>query len=142
MAEAPLTIGRLARAAGVNLETVRYYQRRRLLAEPSAKAGAFRVYPAEAAARIRFIKRAQDLGFSLREITGLLALQDGADRAAVRAIAGERLAQIRRKLDDLKRMERTLDHLIEHCAAVRGKHRCPIIAALTDVPLPNSGVAR
>ena len=125
----PLTIGRLARAAGVNLETVRYYQRLQLLPVPPAQ-GAFRTYPADTVGRIRFIKRAQELGFSLREIDGLLALQDGADRAAIRAIAGERLAQIRSKLADLKRMERSLDHLIEHCAAVRGKHSCPIIDAL------------
>lgn len=142
MAEAPLTIGRLARAAGVNLETVRYYQRRKLLAEPTVKAGAFRVYPADAVARIRFIKRAQDLGFTLKEIVGLLALQDGADRAAVRAIAGERLAQIRSKLADLQRMERTLDTLIEHCAATRGRHRCPIITALVNGPTGKAGAPR
>ncbi|HSN17821.1 MAG TPA: MerR family DNA-binding protein [Gammaproteobacteria bacterium] len=136
MAEAPLTIGRLARAADVNLETVRYYQRLNLLPVPSTQGGAFRIYPPETAARIRFIKRAQDLGFSLREISGLLALQDGADRAAIRSIATERLSQIRVKLADLRRMERTLDHLIERCAATRGKHHCPIIAALVDVPAP------
>ena len=133
MADTPLTIGRLARAAGVNLETVRYYQRLKLLPVPPAQ-GAFRTYPTETTARIRFIKRAQDLGFTLKEIAGLLALQDGADRKAIRAIASERLSQTRRKLEDLRRMERTLDHLIERCSAVRGRHRCPIIAALVDEP--------
>lgn len=131
MSATPLTIGRLARAAGVNLETIRYYQRLGLLPTPPAR-GAFRTYPPELVGRIRFIKRAQELGFSLKEVAGLLRLQDGADRRAIRAIAGERLTQIRSKLADLRRMERVLAALIRECASARGRHRCPIITALAD----------
>lgn len=130
MPSAQFTIGRLARAAGVNIETIRHYQRLRLLPRPPSVRGTFRVYPRELAERVRFIKRAQELGFSLREIAGLLELQDGANRSSVRRIAGDRLTQIRTKLKDLKRMERALAHLIEQCARSRGTHRCPIIEAI------------
>ena len=126
-----LTIGRLARAADVNIETIRYYQRRKLLPTPSPKTSAFRLYPAELVERIRFIKRAQELGFSLREIDNLLALQDGTHRRAIRKLAGDRLADIRDKLADLKRMERVLSHLIHECEATGEVHPCPIIAALS-----------
>lgn len=137
MPSAQFTIGRLADAAGVNIETIRHYQRLRLLSEPPAVRGSFRVYPRELADRVRFIKRAQELGFSLREIAGLLELQDGSDRSTVRRIASDRRAQIRAKLSDLKRMERALSHLIEICAKSRGRHRCPIIKAIA-----NSGPSR
>ena len=134
MPSAQFTIGRLAAAASVNIETIRHYQRLRLLPTPARDRGSFRVYPRELTARVRFIKRAQELGFSLREITGLLALQDGADRRAVRTIAGDRLAEIRRKVADLQRMEQLLAHLIHACAHTRGIHRCPIIDALAGTP--------
>lgn len=134
MPSAQFTIGRLARAAGVNVETIRHYQRLQLLPKPPGVRGGFRVYPRELAERVRFIKRAQELGFSLREIATLLALQDGADRSAIRRIAGDRLSQIRAKLKDLKRMERALARLIERCAESRGRHRCPIIEAIARAP--------
>ena len=95
-----LTIGALAGAAGVGVETVRYYQRRRLLAVPARGAGVRRYGRADAE-RIGFIKRAQALGFALEEVRGLLALQDGTDRCSIRRIAAERLAQIRAHLRDL-----------------------------------------
>lgn len=125
-----LTIGRLARAADVGIETIRYYQRRNLLPTPDPEGGAFRYYPAELIDRIRFIKRAQDLGFSLDEIFTLLQLEDGADRKAIRQTAGERLAEIRNKIADLQRMEGVLAHLIHECQATGRTKSCPIIAAL------------
>lgn len=125
-----LTIGRLARAAGVGVETVRYYQRRQLLPLPIAQNSAFRTYPAALADRIRFIKRAQELGFSLDEIESLLQLEDGSDRVAIRELAADKLAHIRVKIADLVKMEGVLTHLLHECQATGQAKPCPIIAAL------------
>jgi len=130
MFDGPLTIGRLARAANVGIETVRYYQQRKLLPVPAAR-GAFRHYDPALADRIRFIKRAQELGFSLDEIAQLLRLQDGADRRAIRRISSERLQQIEAKLSDLKRMQRALKHLVTACKNTDVDRPCPIIATLS-----------
>jgi Hg(II)-responsive transcriptional regulator len=124
-----LTIGRLARAAGVGVETVRYYQQRKLLPTPAARTG-FRQYPAALVNRIRFVKRAQELGFSLDEIAGLLRLEDGTDRASIRHIAGARLGQIETKLADLRRMAQALSHLITACEHTGSNVPCPIIETL------------
>lgn len=126
-----LTIGRLARAAGVGVETIRYYQQRGLLPVPTAE-GSFRQYPVALTARIHFIKRAQELGFSLDEITELLRLEDGANRSSIRRIATERLVQIEKKLADLKRMQKTLKHLVIECEHTRRDLPCPIIASLVQ----------
>ncbi|HKO68497.1 MAG TPA: MerR family DNA-binding protein [Burkholderiaceae bacterium] len=131
MPQGGLTIGRLARAANVGIETVRYYQQRRLLPVPPPR-GAFRHYDESAVNRIRFIKRAQELGFSLDEITELLRLQDGADRRAIRRISTERLAQIETKLADLTRMRKVLKRLIAECEHSRLEHPCPIIETLSQ----------
>jgi MerR family mercuric resistance operon transcriptional regulator len=130
-----MTIGRLARAAGVGVETIRYYQQRGLLPVPAA-VGAFRRYPVELTARIRFVKRAQELGFSLDEITELLRLEDGAHRSAIRQIASARLGQIEHKLVDLKRMQKVLKHLVAECEHTRSSLPCPIIAALENPATP------
>lgn len=125
-----MTIGRLARAAAVGVETIRYYQGRGLLPVPVA-IGAFRYYPVTLIDRIRFIKRAQELGFSLDEITELLRLEDGTNRNSIRRIASNRLSQIDQKLSDLKRMQRVLKHLVTQCEHTRAEVPCPIIASLT-----------
>ncbi|HKQ30510.1 MAG TPA: MerR family DNA-binding protein [Burkholderiales bacterium] len=130
MKTAELTIGRLARAANVNIETIRYYQRLDLLPIPSPKRTAFRTYPVELVDRICFIKRAQELGFSLAEIASLLKLEDGARRNVIRNVAGDRLQQIETKIADLQRMRKTLSHLIRECETTGASHPCPIIAAL------------
>jgi len=124
-----MTIGRLAEAAGVGIETIRYYHRRGLLPMPAA-IGSYRRYPASAADRIRFIKRAQELGFSLDEVAGLLQLEDGADRASIRQIAADRLQQTQRKLADLQRMQQALQHLVSRCEHTGTDRPCPIIATL------------
>jgi Hg(II)-responsive transcriptional regulator len=129
-----MTIGRLARAAGVGVETIRYYQQRALLPVPGT-VGAFRHYPAELVGRIRFIKRAQELGFSLDEITELLRLEDGTHRSSIRRVASDRLGQIEQKLADLKRMQKVLKHLVAECEHTRADLPCPIIATLAD-PMP------
>jgi len=126
-----LTIGHLARAAGVGVETIRYYQQRGLLPVPEAS-GAYRRYPVALGERIRFVKRAQELGFSLEEISELLQLEDGKDRDAIRAIANARLAQIQHKLDDLTRMQRALTHLVHDCEHTDAAQPCPIIATLAQ----------
>lgn len=124
-----LTIGRLARAADVGVETIRYYQERKLLPVPPST-GAFRYYPVSLVERIRFIKRAQELGFSLDEITELLQLEEGADRASIRRIATDRLAQIEHKLSDLRRMQKVLKHLVSECEHTSAEFPCPIIGTL------------
>jgi Hg(II)-responsive transcriptional regulator len=124
-----LTIGRLARAADVGVETVRYYQDRKLLPVPPSS-GAFRYYPVGLVERIRFIKRAQELGFSLEEVRELLQLEDGADRLSIRRVAAERLSQIDAKLVDLKRMQRVLKDLLTECEHTKAGLPCPIIGTI------------
>ena len=124
-----LTIGRLARAADVGVETIRYYQGRSLLPVPASD-GAFRYYPSSLIERIRFIKRAQELGFSLDEIGELLQLGDGADRRSIRRVAGDRLSQIEAKLADLKRMQRVLKKLLTECQHTKSELPCPIIGSI------------
>jgi MerR family mercuric resistance operon transcriptional regulator len=124
-----VTIGGLARAAEVGVETVRYYQRRRLLAVPPSSGGVRR-YPAAMVDRIRFIKRSQNLGFSLDEIRELLQLETGGGRGAIRKIAGVRLITIREKIAALERMERVLAALLHECNHTNAAAPCPIIAAL------------
>ena len=131
MKDGELTIGRLAKAAQVGIETIRYYQRQELLPQPPPKHGAFRHYPISLVERIRFIKRAQELGFTLSEIGTLLKLADGADRRSIRKLAADRLAQIRSKLTDLHRMEAALEHALHDCEATGLTKPCPIIAACT-----------
>jgi MerR family mercuric resistance operon transcriptional regulator len=124
-----LTIGRLARAAGVNVETVRYYQRLGLVDEPIKPERGFRQYPADTLDRIVFIKRAQQLGFRLEEIRELLELGDG-HCADVRTRAEDKRRQVEAQIRDLRAMRATLDKLIAACRAGRGDARCPIVESL------------
>ncbi len=124
-----LTIGRLAKAANIGVETVRYYQELKLLPVPPRQ-GSYRQYPLSLVGRIRFIKRAQDLGFTLKEISSLLELQDGTDRKTIRSIASDRIAQIESKLLDLNRMREVLNHLVDECEHTKSGSPCPIIESL------------
>lgn len=128
-----LTIGALAAAAEVGVETVRYYQRRGLLPVPPSATG-YRRYGAEVLARLRFIRRAQALGFTLEEIGELLKLQDGTDRRSVRRIAQARLAQLTERIGDMQKMARALEHLIHECEHSSRAPRCPIIASIEAAP--------
>lgn len=130
-----LTIGALAAAAGVGVETVRYYQRRGLMPVPPG-GGGVRRYDAGALARLRFIRRAQALGFTLEEIGELLQLQDGTDRRSVRRIAQARLGQLQARIADMQGMARTLQHLIHECEHAARAPRCPIIASIEAAPPP------
>lgn len=129
MDEPQLTIAGLARSAGVGVETVRYYERQGLIQQPTRSTGTYRKYGVDHIRRIRFIKRAQELGFTLAEIDSLLALEDGSDRHSVQRIAAARLEQVRGRIADLRRIERTLAHLIEDCKK-QTTPSCPIIDAL------------
>ena len=126
-----LTIGRLAQAAAVNVETIRYYQRRGLLSEPAKPLGGQRRYPREAVKRVRFIKRAQNLGFTLEEVHGLLALDDGQSCRDTRRLAEKKLVVIEERLADLTRMRKLLRGLIAECESGKRPRSCPIIATLS-----------
>jgi MerR family mercuric resistance operon transcriptional regulator len=132
MTQTDITIGDVAEAAGVGVETVRYYERRGLISQPARAMGGYRRYGGGHVHRIRFIKRAQDLGFTLEEIESLLKLEDGTDRRSIRRIASVRLEETRRRIADLQRIERALSHLLHECETHAKSPRCPIIAAITD----------
>jgi Hg(II)-responsive transcriptional regulator len=126
-----LTIGRLAHAAEVGIDTVRFYERAGLLKKPPRTAAGYRLYAEADATRLRFIRRAKALGFSLEEIRELLRLNDGGGhRGAVRALAGQRLAEIERKLRELARMRNTLRQLVQQCHGSGPLSGCPIIEAV------------
>lgn len=127
-----MTIAAVARGAGVGVETVRYYERRGLVRQPARPMGMVRRYGRDHVDRIRFIKRAQELGFTLGEIETLLTLEDGTDRRSIRRIATQRLEEIRHRIDDLKRMEHALAHLLKACEADAAAPRCPIIGVITQ----------
>jgi Cu(I)-responsive transcriptional regulator len=127
-----------AREAGVNAQTLRYYERRGLLPEPPRRGSGYREYPADAVRIVRFIKKAQELGFSLDEIEELVRLRGvrRADRHQVRAIADRKIDDIDRKIAHLQSMREALVHLVASCHA-GGTVDCPIIEAM-DVP-PTKG---
>lgn len=126
-----LTIGRLATKAHVGVETIRYYQERGLLPIPHSNGG-YRQYSITLVDRIRFIKRSQELGFSLDEITELLRLDEKTDRTTIRNIANKKINQIQQKVADLSRMQHVLEDLVLSCSHTSTKQRCPIIATLAS----------
>jgi Hg(II)-responsive transcriptional regulator len=125
--------GELAALAGVNIQTIRYYERRGLLKEPPRRASGYREYPRETVRIVRFVKRAQELGFTLEEITELLELRegDGMKCAEVRARATSKIDDIEKKLRDLRAMKRALEVLVASCS-VPSSRRCPILEVLED----------
>ena len=125
-----LTIGSFARTAGVNVETIRFYQRRKLLPMPTRAYGRIRRYGEADVARVRFIKAAQGLGFSLDEIAELLQLDDGAHCDDAREAAEAKLHEVREKLASLRRIEGVLARLIRTCRATTGNVQCPLIDSL------------
>lgn len=125
-----MTIGQLAAAAGVNVETVRYYQRRELLAAPSRPNGGIGRYAAAALTRLRFIKRAQTLGFTLDDVQALLSLDDGRGCSAARQIGEHKLADVRQRLQALRILEAALQDLVSRCSTKKRKVNCPLIEAL------------
>ncbi len=125
-----LTIGRMAAEVGVNVETIRFYQRKGLLQEPARPIGGIRRYGQTDVSRLQFIKSAQRLGFSLEEVGQLLCLDDGMQCSAAAQLASEHLANVRARLQDLNRIEAALAKLLKRCARHRGEVACPLIASL------------
>lgn len=141
-----LTIGKAAQAAGVNVETIRFYERQRLIEQPPRPAhGGYRSYPEDTIRRVRFIRRAQDLGFSLREIADLLSLRTAAaaDAADVRRRALDKLRDVDEKIDRLQRIRAGLSELLEACPGKGALRCCAIYEALEeDEVLAGAGVSR
>ncbi len=127
-----LTIGRLAELGGVHLETIRYYEREGLLPRPPRTRAGYRIFPTDAARRLRFIKRAQALGFSLKEIRDLLALRikPGTQPEQIRARAEAKIADIEQKIRTLRAMKRTLAQLTTRCSGCGPMAECPILESL------------
>lgn len=130
-----MRIGQLARSAGVGVETVRYYQRIGLLPEPAKPVRGSRSYGLEALDRLRFIRRAQQLGFSLAEIADLLQLT-AAECADVLRLATEKLATVEDKILSLQRIAAVLEAVVSRCRSRRPHEGCPLIAALSGAPQP------
>ena len=129
-----LKTGEVAARAGVNIQTLRYYERRGLLEEPSRRPSGYREYPAESVRIVRFIKRAQELGFTLREIQELLRLRESekASCAQVRSAAQAKIDDIDHKLASLKAMRRALGVLVASCRSDGSVRQCPILEAIDE----------
>jgi len=127
-----MTIGRVASAAGVNIQTVRYYERRRLLTPAARRESGYRLYRADALRRLRFIKNAQELGFSLEEIRSLLQLRSGptVSCAKVREKAAAHARDIRERIERLRAMEKVLMRLVKTCQKRGTSEACPILNSL------------
>jgi len=127
-----LTIGHLAKEAGVNLETVRYYERRGLLAKPPRSASGYRLFPMDAARRLRFIRRAQELGFSLKEVRELLSLRVSRSTTSrdIRARAEAKITDVEAKIKSLESMKKTLRKLTNVCDGCAPLAQCPILDSL------------
>jgi MerR family transcriptional regulator, copper efflux regulator len=130
-----LTIGKVAKRAGVGVETLRFYQRKGLIDEPPRRDSGYRQYPADAVDRVRFVKRAKELGFSLREIKDLMALRiaPGAACTRVRKRAETKISDIDDKIRSLQRMKQSLQKLVVACAGKGSVSKCPILDALEDI---------
>ena len=127
-----LTIGQVAARVPVHVETIRYYQRQALLEVPPKPAGGIRHYDNRHVSRLRFIKRAQQLGFSLEEVRGLLELDDGQSCRQARNMAQNKLVDVEAKLKDLRVMQRHLKALVSQCQSASGRIGCPLIESLSD----------
>ena len=127
-----LTIGGLAKAANVNVETIRYYQRRGLLSEPKRPLGGIRRYGSADIDRLTFVKTAQQLGFSLDEVGDLLRLEDGTHCQEASALAEHKLKDVREKIERLIKIEKALSDMVSQCHARPDSIACPLIASLHE----------
>lgn len=127
-----LTIGGLAKAADVHIETIRYYQRRGLVLEPRRPPGGIRRYGQADIDRLMFVKSAKQLGFSLDEISDLLRLEDGTHCQEASALAEHKLRDVREKIDRLEKIEKVLGEMVGRCHAQQGNINCPLIESLHE----------
>ncbi len=130
-----MTIGKAAQKAGVGVETIRFYERKGLVERPGKPAvGGFRVYPTETIGRIRFIRQAQEIGFSLREIKEILSLRadPNADCSHVRERAAAKLDEVNRKIDRLALIRGALEELVAACPGSGALRTCSILEVLTE----------
>ena len=127
-----LTIGRLAKKVGIGIETVRFYERQGLIEPPTRTDSNYRIYPEEEVARLRFIKRAKNLGFTLNEIKELMFLRHDphATKADIKNRTLAKIANIKEKISDLTRIKRALEHLASSCDGHGPLDECPILEAL------------
>jgi Hg(II)-responsive transcriptional regulator len=128
----------VAERAGVNTQTLRYYERRGLLVEPPRSPAGYRDYPPAAVEVLRFVKRSQELGFMLADVGELLALAEGGPQSCetARALAEAHIAELERKIADLQRMRASLAALVETCRRPRAHRSCPLLDAIgSEVPL-------
>lgn len=137
-----MQIGQLARQAGVPIDTVRYYERRGLLAEPGRRPSGYREYTPQDLDRLKFIRRGKVLGFNLQQIHELLRLNadPSADRGQVRALVSGQLGEVERRLAELVRVRDTLAKLVDSCSGRGSVAGCPIIAKVLDAPLDPDAV--
>ncbi|MEL1264390.1 MerR family DNA-binding protein [Pseudoxanthomonas putridarboris] len=131
-----MNIGQLARQAGVAIDTIRYYERQRLLPEPQRSPSGYRRYESGDVVRLHFIRRAKTLGFALDDIRELLALSDGrdGDMAAMKSAASTKLAVVEQRLQELARMRDALRDLVDACPGHGALAQCPILNALAGEP--------
>ena len=134
MSQETLRIGEVAAQAEVNIQTLRYYERRGLLKEPERRPSGYRTYPPEAVRVVRFIKKSQDLGFTLREVEELLRLRENRSRsrAKVQAIALAKIRDIDEKTHRLRAIRKALNVLVDSCSCRGERMECPILEALED----------
>lgn len=129
-----LTSGQLAAQGRVNIESIRFYERQGLLPRPPRSRAGYRHFPDDAVQRIRFIKRAQELGFTLKEIKELLSLRDQASCASIRKHTEAKREDIDRKIADLRKIRRALARLIADCPGTGTVRECPILNCLDSTP--------
>lgn len=127
-----LKIGEVAERGGVNLQTIRYYEREKLLPEPPRLPSGYRMYPEQTVRRVRFIKRGQEIGFTLSEIRELLAIRIDGDRESseVRALAQAKISDIEEKIQTLQRMKEALGRITERCTGCGPASECPILESI------------
>lgn len=134
----PLTIGKVAKRAQVNVETVRYYERRGLIPEPPRRRSGYRQYSGDDVARIKFIKHAKEVGFTLREISELLSLRvdPHTTSSEIKKKANAKINEIEEKIRSLQMMKIALSRLATQCRGEGPTSECPILEALSEVPPP------
>ncbi len=134
-----MTIGEVAKRSEVNIQTIRFYERKGLVLPEARSNSGYRQYTEDAVRRVRFIKHAQEIGFSLKEVANLLSLQVVADStcADVKAQAEEKISDIDEKIRKLEEMKAALGRLVEKCDGVGPVSECPIIEALDEVEITN-----